>query len=94
MTKTKPFDPAEYLDDSESIAVYMSEVLESENPAFVADGLRVVAQACGKTASDQDLLNRLLELEALAAIRTGLGEMQKGKPRLARKALKRRSPLT
>jgi DNA-binding phage protein len=30
--KTKPFDPAEYLDDSESIAVYMTEALESGDP--------------------------------------------------------------
>lgn len=45
--KTKPFDPAEYLDDSESIAVYMSEALESGDPAFVADALGVVARARG-----------------------------------------------
>jgi probable addiction module antidote protein len=43
--KTKPFDPAEYLDDSESIAVYMTEALESGDPAFVADALRVIARA-------------------------------------------------
>ena len=46
-TKTKPFDPAEYLDDSESIAAYMSDALESEDPAFVADALGVVARARG-----------------------------------------------
>jgi len=45
--KTRPFDPAEYLDDSESIAAYMSEALESEDPAFVADALGVVARARG-----------------------------------------------
>jgi probable addiction module antidote protein len=45
--KTKPFDPAEYLDDSESIAAYMNEALESEDPAFVADALGVVARARG-----------------------------------------------
>ncbi|MFZ0663804.1 MAG: hypothetical protein WAM66_14010 [Acidobacteriaceae bacterium] len=43
--KTKPFDPAEYLDDSESIAAYMSYALEGEDPAFVADALGVVARA-------------------------------------------------
>jgi probable addiction module antidote protein len=46
-TKTKPFDPAEYLDDSESIAAYMSDALESEDPAFIADALGVVARARG-----------------------------------------------
>lgn len=45
--KTKPFDPAEYLDDSESIAAYMSEALDTEDPAFVADALGVVARARG-----------------------------------------------
>lgn len=46
-TKTKVFDPAEYLDSSESIAAYMSDALESEDPAFVADALGVVARARG-----------------------------------------------
>jgi probable addiction module antidote protein len=44
---TKPFDPAEYLDDKESIAAYMTEALESEDPAFIADALGVVARARG-----------------------------------------------
>ena len=47
--KTKPFDPAEYLDDSESIAAYMTEALESGDPAFVADALGVVSRARGMT---------------------------------------------
>jgi probable addiction module antidote protein len=45
--KTKPFDPAEYLDNSESIAAYMTDALESEDAAFVADALGVVARAGG-----------------------------------------------
>lgn len=45
--KTKPFDPAEYLDDSESIAAYLTDALESEDPAFVADALGVIARARG-----------------------------------------------
>jgi hypothetical protein len=45
--KTKPFDPAEYLDDSESIAAYMTEALETGDPAFVADALGVIARARG-----------------------------------------------
>jgi len=47
--KTKPFDPAEYLDTSEGIAAYMTEALESGDPAFVADALGVVARARGMT---------------------------------------------
>ncbi len=49
MTKTKPFDPAEYLDDVESVAAYMTEALESGDPAFIADALGVVARARGMT---------------------------------------------
>lgn len=45
--KTKPFDPAEYLDDDEAIAAYMTDALESGDPAFVADALGVVARARG-----------------------------------------------
>ena len=44
--KTKPFDPAEYLDDDESIAAYMTDALESGDPSFVADALGVAANAC------------------------------------------------
>ncbi len=51
MTKqeTKPFDPAEYLDDSDSIAAYMTEALESGDPAFVADAVGGIARARGMT---------------------------------------------
>ncbi len=45
--KAKPFDPAEYLDDNESIAAYMTEALESRDAAFVADALGIVARAHG-----------------------------------------------
>lgn len=46
-TKTRPFDPAEYLDDPESVAAYMTDALESGDPAFVADALGVIARARG-----------------------------------------------
>lgn len=45
--KTRPFDPAQYLEDSESIAVYMTDALETGDPAFIADALGVVARAKG-----------------------------------------------
>jgi len=47
--KTKPFDPAEYLDTNEGIATYMTEALETGDPAFVADALGVIARARGMT---------------------------------------------
>jgi probable addiction module antidote protein len=45
--QTKAFDPAEYLDDSASIAAYLTDALQSDEPAFVADALGVVARARG-----------------------------------------------
>lgn len=45
--KTKAFDPAKYLDDHEAIAAYMTEALETGDPAFVTDALGVVARARG-----------------------------------------------
>jgi len=45
--ETKIFDPAEYLDDSASIAACLTDALESDDPAFVADALGVVARARG-----------------------------------------------
>ncbi len=47
--KTKPFDPADYLDNDETIAAYMTEALETGDPAFVSDALGVVARARGMT---------------------------------------------
>ena len=44
-----PFDPAEYLDDDDAAAAYLSEALESNDAAFVADALGVVARARGMT---------------------------------------------
>jgi hypothetical protein len=71
----------------------MNEALESEDPAFVADALGVVARACGKTAGDPD--QPFLEREAVASIRVGLYDMKHRKTQPARKALKeRKSPLS
>ncbi|MBC7637491.1 MAG: putative addiction module antidote protein [Acetobacteraceae bacterium] len=43
--KTRPFDPATYLDNEEGIAAYLNEVLLSNDPGFIADALGVVARA-------------------------------------------------
>ena len=46
--KTRPFDPAEYLDDSESIAAYLSDACrERQTGVCRADALGVVARARG-----------------------------------------------
>src|SRR3712207_5825775 len=44
---TKPFDPAEHLDDPEAIAAYLTEAFETGDPAFIADSIGVVARAVG-----------------------------------------------
>ena len=65
---TRPFDPAEYLDDSESIAAYMSEALETGDPAFIADALGVVARARGMSeVARQSGLSRESLYRALSA---------------------------
>lgn len=47
--KTKPFDPAHYLDSPAAIAAYLEEAFEIGDPAFIADALGVVARAHGMT---------------------------------------------
>jgi probable addiction module antidote protein len=45
--ETKPFDPADCLDDRESVAAYLTEAFVTGDPAFVGDALGVVARASG-----------------------------------------------
>jgi probable addiction module antidote protein len=47
--KTKPFDPALYLDSPAAIAAYLEEAFELGDPSFIADALGVVARAHGMT---------------------------------------------
>ena len=48
--KTTKFDPADYLDSEKARATYLSEALATDDPAFIADALGVVARAKGMTA--------------------------------------------
>lgn len=49
--KTRPFDPAEYLDDDEAIEAYLQESLniamEISDPSFLTQALGAVARARG-----------------------------------------------
>lgn len=45
--ETTPFDPAEYLEGDEALAGYMSDALETGDPAFIANALGIVARAKG-----------------------------------------------
>jgi probable addiction module antidote protein len=46
-TRTRPFDPADYLTTEEAMAEYVSVALATSDPAFIADSLGVVARAKG-----------------------------------------------
>ena len=43
------FDPARYLDNEESIAVYLTEILETNDAALLASALGDIARARGMT---------------------------------------------
>jgi probable addiction module antidote protein len=48
--KTKPYDAAEFLTDPETIAAYLTEALESDDPRSIAKALGAVARARGGMA--------------------------------------------
>ena len=52
--ETHIYDTAEFLDTEAGIAVYLSEVFASGDPAFIADGIGVVARARGMTQFAKD----------------------------------------
>ena len=52
--KTTPFDPAKYLTDNESIAAYLSDMLEEGDPSVLAAALGTIAKARGMSQIAQD----------------------------------------
>lgn len=54
MTKFTPFDAADYLDDEETIAAYLSEALEDPDPDVFLMAIRSVARARGMTQLAKD----------------------------------------
>jgi probable addiction module antidote protein len=52
--RTRPFDPANYLTTDKAMAGYMSEALDTNDPAFIADALGVVARARGMSQVARD----------------------------------------
>jgi len=48
------FDPAEYLENDEMIAGYLSDALETQDPAFISDAIGVVARAKGMKRVAED----------------------------------------
>lgn len=45
--KTVPFDASKYLDDDESVAEYLTSILEENDPGLLASALGDVARARG-----------------------------------------------
>jgi probable addiction module antidote protein len=54
MTKLAPFDAADYLDDEETIAEYLTAALEDPNPDVFLAAVRDVAGARGMTQLAKD----------------------------------------
>ena len=54
MTKFSPFDAADYLDNEETIAAYLTAALEDENPDMFLVAVKDVARARGMTQLAKD----------------------------------------
>lgn len=54
MTKFTPFDAADYLDNDETIAAYLTAALEDENPDIFLVAVKDVARARGMTQLAKD----------------------------------------
>jgi probable addiction module antidote protein len=52
--KTKPFDPAAYLESDEARAVYLTEAFETGDVAFIADAFGMIARAEGMSGVARD----------------------------------------
>lgn len=54
MTKITNFDPAEYLDNAEAMAVFMNEAFATGDHNFIAKSLGVVARAKGMSILSEE----------------------------------------
>jgi probable addiction module antidote protein len=63
MVKTAKFDAADYLDNQETIAAYLSEALEPGDTEFVYDALHTIARAKGMTDVTKEALSGNTKLE-------------------------------
>lgn len=54
MAKLAPFDAADYLDDEETIAEYLTAALEDPNPDVFLSAVRDIARARGMSRLAQD----------------------------------------
>lgn len=54
MTRITPFDAADYLDNEETIAEYLTAALEDDNPEMLLTAIKDVARARGMTKVAKD----------------------------------------
>ena len=54
MTRFTPFDAADYLDNEESIAAYLSATLEEDDPEMFLVAIKDIARARGMTQLAKD----------------------------------------
>jgi probable addiction module antidote protein len=50
----RPFDPAAYLDDDETITEYLSAAMQDSNPDMLLEAIRTVARARGMSQLARD----------------------------------------
>ncbi len=80
--KLTAFDPADHLKSDQAIADFMSAALETNDPAYVAHALGVVARAKGmteiahRTKLSREQLYRSFSAEGNPTLRTTLAVME------------------
>ena len=52
--KTRPFDPARYLDSGEAIAAFLDEAFKTGDAAFISHAFGIAARARGMTQIAKD----------------------------------------
>lgn len=80
--KTTKWDAAEYLNSEEAIAIFMSEAFKTNDPAYIAHALGVVARAKGmakiakKTGLSREQLYRSFSENGNPTLKTTLAVMK------------------
>ncbi len=95
MARTRPYDSAEYLDSPEGLAEYLSDALETNDAAFIAQAIGTAARARGMSEIARDAgvsrenLYRALsgdtkpEFETIVRVLAALGVQLTAKPKAA-----------
>jgi len=92
--KLTTYDPAEDLGSSKAIAVFMAEAFETNDPAYIAHALGVVARAKGmseiasRTGLSREQLYRSFSTKGNPTLKTTLAVMKALNIKLTAKALR------